>query len=87
MECRAQCGMCCIAPSINEPLPGMPDGKRAGEYCINLDPDSLACRIWGTADYPSLCRDFRPAPDTCGNSRDQAEELIRWLEVATQPGL
>ncbi|MBV6674737.1 YkgJ family cysteine cluster protein, partial [Klebsiella pneumoniae] len=24
MECRTDCGACCIAPSISSPIPGMP---------------------------------------------------------------
>ncbi|HAI50813.1 MAG TPA: zinc/iron-chelating domain-containing protein, partial [Enterobacteriaceae bacterium] len=27
MECRPDCGACCIAPSISTPIPGMPHGK------------------------------------------------------------
>ncbi|MFS9540720.1 YkgJ family cysteine cluster protein, partial [Klebsiella pneumoniae] len=26
MECRTDCGACCIAPSISSPIPGMPQG-------------------------------------------------------------
>ncbi|MES1987412.1 MAG: YkgJ family cysteine cluster protein, partial [Pseudomonadota bacterium] len=26
MECRPDCGACCTAPSINSPIPGMPNG-------------------------------------------------------------
>ena len=85
MECRTRCGACCIAPSICSPLPGMPKGKPAGHYCANLDPDSLHCRIWGQANYPSLCRDFQPTAAVCGNSREEALERIRWLEAETQP--
>ncbi|MBF7801077.1 YkgJ family cysteine cluster protein, partial [Klebsiella pneumoniae] len=29
MECRTDCGACCIAPSISSPIPGMPQGKPA----------------------------------------------------------
>jgi hypothetical protein len=34
MECRSGCGACCVAPSINAPLPGMPQGKPAGVRCV-----------------------------------------------------
>ena len=30
MDCRRNCGACCIAPSITSPIPGMPQGKPAG---------------------------------------------------------
>ena len=42
MQCRSGCGACCIAPSINEPLPGMPQGKPAGVRCVHLD-DEMRC--------------------------------------------
>ena len=45
MKCRKLCGSCCIAPSINSPLPGMPNGKPAGVPCVNLDENFL-CRIF-----------------------------------------
>ncbi|MDU3889770.1 MAG: YkgJ family cysteine cluster protein, partial [Serratia liquefaciens] len=25
MDCRTDCGACCIAPSISSPIPGMPN--------------------------------------------------------------
>ncbi|MGK3606278.1 YkgJ family cysteine cluster protein, partial [Klebsiella variicola] len=36
MECRTDCGACCIAPSISSPIPGMPQGKPANPRCIQL---------------------------------------------------
>lgn len=85
MECRPHCGMCCIAPSINLPLPGMPRGKPAGIACVNLDPKSLMCRIWGSDQYPALCRGFAASSEVCGNSQQEAEAIIRWLEQETRP--
>jgi hypothetical protein len=83
MQCRSGCGACCIAASINNPLPGMPGGKPAGTACVNLDPMSYRCRIWGTDDYPAVCRDFRPEPAVCGVNRGQALQLIALLEDQT----
>ncbi|MEE4662071.1 MAG: YkgJ family cysteine cluster protein [Halieaceae bacterium] len=83
MECRAGCGACCIAASIQQPLPGMPRGKPAGVPCVNLDPTSRRCRIWGQEDYPSVCRRFTPEPAVCGNQRDEALQLISAMEIAT----
>ena len=74
-----------MAPFINGLLPGMPGGKPAGAVCVNLDPDSLRCRIWGTQDYPQVCRDFQPQAGVCGRSREEAMSLIGWLEDATTP--
>ena len=84
MECRPNCGACCIAPSINNPIPGMPNGKPAGVMCVNLDPTDYQCRIWGTTDYPDVCRRFAPAAYVCGDNREQAIRLIGELEQATK---
>lgn len=84
IDCRVGCGACCIAPSITSPLPGMPDGKPAGVRCVNLDAENK-CRLWGTAEYPAVCRGFRPMPDVCGENREQAMALIAELESRTRP--
>jgi hypothetical protein len=62
----------------------MPDGKPAGVRCVNLD-DGGRCRVWGTAQYPDVCRGFRPLPDVCGETAEQALALIAALERATRP--
>lgn len=85
MQCRPGCGACCVAPSISSPLPGMPDGKPAGARCVNLS-DAGLCRLWGTAEYPDVCRNFRPSPWVCGEKAEQALSLIAALEKATAPG-
>jgi len=85
MECRPGCGACCIAPSISTPLPGMPDGKAAGERCVNLDPGTFLCRLWGTDAYPEVCRRFAAESAVCGTSRTGALELLAVLEVASSP--
>jgi hypothetical protein len=59
----------------------MPNGKPAGVACVNLDADTGLCRIWGTADYPDVCRRFGADEDTCGSSRDEALVLIARLEA------
>jgi uncharacterized protein len=84
MECRAGCGACCIAPSISSPLPGMPHGKPAGVRCVNLDAE-LRCRLWGTPEYPAVCRGFPPTPDACGEDAAQALSLLTELERRTRP--
>ncbi|MEP5766698.1 MAG: YkgJ family cysteine cluster protein [Halieaceae bacterium] len=84
MNCRPGCGACCIAASINSPLPGMPQGKPAGVVCVNLDPLSYQCQIWGTPGYPSLCAQFHPAANICGDSREEAIRLITELEIVTR---
>jgi len=85
MKCRSACGMCCIAPSISAPIPGMPNGKLAGERCINLDPESFACILWGGKDYPDFCRAFQPGLEFCGNNQAEAEQILTMLEAETKP--
>lgn len=82
MECRAGCGACCIAPSISSPIPGMPDGKAAGERCLHLTAEFL-CGIFGRPDRPAVCSVFAAADYVCGGSRDEAIRLLGWLEQAT----
>ncbi len=83
MECRPGCGACCVAPSIRGPIPGMPEGKPAGTPCVNLDPESYRCRIWGRPGYPTACRNFVPEPQVCGTDRNEALELITLMEEQT----
>ncbi|MEM0954484.1 MAG: YkgJ family cysteine cluster protein [Pseudomonadota bacterium] len=85
MECRSGCGACCIAPSIHQPLPGMPEGKPAGVVCVNLEPSSQRCQLWGQPDYPDICQRFAPEVSICGSDRSEALMLIRLLESATIP--
>lgn len=81
-ECRAGCGACCIAISISSPIPGMPNGKPAGERCVQLGADNL-CKIFGLPERPRVCGDFQAEPQFCGDNREQALQLISWLEAAT----
>ncbi|WP_083405043.1 YkgJ family cysteine cluster protein [Idiomarina sp. MD25a] len=82
MDCRLGCGACCIAPSISSPIPGMPEGKKAGERCVQLDDDNL-CRLFGDPRRPQVCSDFDATRDVCGDNRAQALILLTRLEQAT----
>ncbi|MGK0499858.1 MAG: Fe-S-cluster containining protein [Oceanicoccus sp.] len=82
-KCRSECGACCIAPSIAQALPGMPAGKPAGVVCVNLD-EQMACRLFGKAERPLLCEQFKVEPSVCGDNRQQALQLITLLEQVTQ---
>jgi hypothetical protein len=62
----------------------MPEGKPAGVVCLNLDLGNYQCTIWGTDQYPQLCRDFRPDKTTCGGSQQEAIQLINQLELSTR---
>lgn len=84
MNCRPHCAACCIAPSIASPIPGMPHGKPAGMPCVQLD-DALRCRLFGRPERPAFCASLRPEPEMCGDSREDALETLRILELATRP--
>lgn len=82
MQCRPGCGACCISPSISSFIPGMPNGKAAGERCVNLAEDNR-CSIFGREDRPAVCGAFSADFAVCGNSREEAIRLLAWLEGAT----
>ena len=75
MQCRPDCGACCIAPSITSPIPGMPQGKPAGVRCVQLLPDNR-CAIFGQPERPAFCGGLQPSLEMCGPGREYA---IRWL--------
>ncbi len=82
IACRLGCGACCIAPSISSPIPGMPNGKAAGERCIQLDDNNL-CKLFGNESRPKVCSDFAATIDVCGTTNEQALYLITELEQMT----
>ena len=82
MDCRVGCGACCIAPSISQPIPGMPNGKAAGERCVNLDPAGK-CLLWGSSARPQFCISFKAEAEFCGNTSSEALINLTALEQAT----
>jgi Fe-S-cluster containining protein len=84
MNCRPGCGACCIAISISSPLPGLPRGKPAGVRCPHLTEDNI-CRIYGTDQYPQVCRNLRPAEEMCGETFGHALAYLSHLEELTKP--
>lgn len=84
MQCRPNCGACCIAPSIASPLPKMPQGKPAGVRCAHLT-EALQCDIFGHSTRPAVCANFQPSLDVCGTNRSEAIWLITELEQQTAP--
>ena len=79
MECRARCAACCVYPSISSAIPGMPEGKPAGVPCIQLAED-LSCKIFNLPERPKVCGGFKPEKIVCGNSAQEAYEIIAELE-------
>ncbi len=84
MDCRANCGACCIAPSITSPIPGMPHGKPAGIPCVQLLPD-YRCALFGQPERPAFCASLRPTETMCGASRTEALGYLTRLEKLTNP--
>jgi len=84
MQCRSDCGACCIAPSISSPIPGMPHGKPAGVRCIQLD-NANRCRLFGRPERPAVCASLRAEPGMCGSDRAEALALLAVLEEASAP--
>ncbi|MEH6581078.1 MAG: YkgJ family cysteine cluster protein [Halioglobus sp.] len=82
MECRRECGACCIAPSIARPFYGMPEGKPAGTRCVHLD-DAMCCGIFFDSRRPEVCASFSPEPEVCGSNREEALQRLQRLEVQT----
>ncbi len=84
MKCRTGCGACCIAPSINSPIPGMPHGKPAGVRCIQLDEQNR-CKIFGKLERPAFCASLQPSEEMCGETREYAMIWLGTLEQLTTP--
>jgi len=78
MECRKECGACCIYPSISSPIPGMPNGKPADTRCIHL-LENMDCAIYLSADRPLVCAGFKAERSFCGDNYDQAKKILQWL--------
>lgn len=84
MECRPDCGACCIAPSITTPIPGMPHGKPANTRCIQLSDNNL-CQIFTSPLRPAVCAGLQPSREMCLTSRDAAMVYLIQLETDTAP--
>jgi Fe-S-cluster containining protein len=84
MNCRSECGACCIAPSITSPLPGMPQGKPAGVPCVQLLPD-MRCAVFGKPERPAFCGGLQPSAEMCGSNREAALMWLTQLDQATSP--
>ena len=84
MNCRAGCGACCIAPSISSPIPGMPQGKRAGERCVQL-MDDFRCAIFDDPRRPAVCAGLKASVEMCGSEREFPLDYLTNLERLTRP--
>ena len=84
MDCRPGCGACCIELSISSPIPGLPQGKPAGQRCLHLT-DDWRCAIYLDPARPAVCAALRPSQEMCGSERGHALRYLRELEIATRP--
>lgn len=84
MQCRPECGACCIAPSLSSAIPGLPHGKAAGVPCVQLDAQ-MRCKIFGQPERPRCCSGLQPSTEMCGNTREEALLWLTTLERLTLP--
>lgn len=84
MECRAGCAACCIVVSISSPIPGMPNGKPAGVRCIQLSAENR-CSLFGKPERPAVCSSLQASEEMCGQTNEEAFEILSGLEQATKP--
>lgn len=75
MNCRKGCGACCIFLDISSSIPNHPTGKPAGVKCKNLN-DTNGCTLHGTSDYPKVCGGYTAESDFCGNTFDEAKDIL-----------
>jgi Fe-S-cluster containining protein len=80
MKCN-QCSACCVEISISSAIPGMPNGKKAGEKCVNLK-DNL-CSLFGSITRPLICSSFQANEDICGLTYEESSQKIQWYERMT----
>ena len=62
----------------------MPNGKLAGERCVQLLPD-FRCALFGRPERPAFCSSLRPTETMCGSKRDEALAYLAALELSTRP--
>ncbi len=82
LACRLGCAACCIAPSISSAIPEMPNGKAAGERCVQLDTAGL-CKIFGHPERPKVCSSLQATASMCGTSAHDAMIYLTELERLT----
>jgi hypothetical protein len=43
--------------------------------------DDMMCALYGNPSRPRVCIDFKPDPDFCGNSREEAMRILYSVSV------
>jgi hypothetical protein len=62
----------------------MPNGKAAGERCIQLAADNR-CMIFGKPERPAFCAGLQPSAEMCGKTNIQTMIWLTNLELLTRP--
>lgn len=62
----------------------MPNGKKAGERCVQLDQQNR-CMIFGHPARPAVCASLQPNIEMCGASDAHAFAWLTRLEAETAP--
>jgi hypothetical protein len=62
----------------------MPNGKKAGERCIQLSVDNQ-CKIFGLLERPAVCLSLMPSHQMCGDNASHAITWLTKLEQLTSP--
>lgn len=62
----------------------MPQGKPAGQRCVQLDADDR-CRLFGHPERPAVCGSLQPSAAMCGADRTHALRWLAELEAHTAP--
>lgn len=65
-------------------MPGMPQGKPAGQRCLHLDAQQR-CGLFGDPRRPAVCGSLQPSVEMCGETREQALHFLQDLERRTRP--
>ncbi|MDB4421200.1 YkgJ family cysteine cluster protein [Pseudomonadales bacterium] len=84
VDCQPNCGACCIAITISSAIPGMPQGKLAGEHCVQLDA-VRRCQLFGLPQRPQVCEQFQPRAELCAHGPLHAMQQLEALERLTAP--
>jgi len=61
----------------------MPNGKRAGERCIQLTTEN-ECALFGRPERPQFCKELTPSLEMCGDSQSHALHYLAVLEKDTR---
>jgi len=61
----------------------MPNGKAAGQRCVQLDHDNR-CQLFGKAERPRVCVSFKASVEMCGDNYNQAIANLQLLELMTR---